>query len=125
MRGMLARQPSSSTAVTDDATTTKLAATLAELALRNNMPTTTVHSQTTSPVGTTAVGRCQPRAANHPTTVPVRNGQAVVATPAMVIPSAWLRRPTAQNTKTAATSAKRYASHASRCMQRDYRLVAG
>ena len=79
---------SNNTAVTSDATSTKLAATPAELTLRNNMPITTVHSHTTSPVGTTAVGRCQPREANHPTTVPVRNGQAVVATPAMVIPSA-------------------------------------
>jgi hypothetical protein len=45
--------------VTDDATTTKLAATPAEVALRSNNPTATVHSQTTTPVGNTAVGRRQ------------------------------------------------------------------
>lgn len=76
------RQPSNSTAVTDAATTTKLAATPAELALRNSMPTATVHNQTTRPVGTTAVGRRQPRDASQPITVPVRNGHAVAATPA-------------------------------------------
>ena len=39
-----ARHPSSSTAVTADATTTKLTATPAEVALRNSIPTATVHS---------------------------------------------------------------------------------
>ena len=42
-----------------------------------SMPTTTVQSQTTTPVGTTAVGRRQPRDASQPMTVPVRNGHAV------------------------------------------------
>ena len=39
-------------------------------------------------VGATAVGRRQPRDANHPMRVPVRNGQAVAAMPASVSPSA-------------------------------------
>jgi hypothetical protein len=99
-----ARQPINSSAVTDDATATKLAATPAEVALRSNIPTTTVHSHTTTPVGATAVGRRQAREASHPSAVPVRNGHAVVATPATLNPSSWLRRPTAQNTKTHATS---------------------
>ncbi len=113
-----ARQPSNNTAVTDAATNTKLAATPAEVALRSSMPTATVHSQTTTPVGTTAVGRRQPRDASHPTAVPDKNGHAVVATPETLSPSSWLRRPRAQNTSTATTS---MASHAGRCMQRDYR----
>ena len=61
----------------------KLNAVPAEVALRNAIPTTTVHSHTTTPVGTTDVGRRQPRDASHPTSVPVRNGQAVSATPVM------------------------------------------
>jgi hypothetical protein len=36
---------------------TKLTATPAEVALRASIPTTMVHNQTTTPVGTTAVGR--------------------------------------------------------------------
>jgi hypothetical protein len=121
----LARQPSSNTAVTDDATTTKLAATPAELALRNSMPTATVQIQTTTPVGTTAMGRRQPRDASQPTTVPVRNGHAVDATPVTLRPSAWLRRPTVQNTSTPTTSVASHASHTGTrpCMQRDYAIL--
>lgn len=99
----------------------KLAATPAELALRNNMPTATVHTQTISPVGATAVGRCQARESSQPTTVPLRNGQAVVATPVTLIPSSWLRRPSAQNTRTATTSMTSQAGPRRGCMQRDYR----
>ena len=69
-----------------DATTTKLAATPAEVALRSSIPTATVHTHTTTPVGTTAVGRRQARAASHPTPVPLRNGHAVVAMPATLSP---------------------------------------
>lgn len=86
-RPKAARQPSSSSAVTEDATTMKLAATPADVALRKTMPTTTVDSHTTTPVGTTAVGRRQPREASHPRAVPVRNGQAVDATPVTLSPS--------------------------------------
>ena len=43
--------------MTVDATTTKLAATPAEVTLRSSIPTATVHNHTTTPVGTTAVGR--------------------------------------------------------------------
>lgn len=73
--------------MTDEATTTKLVATPAELALRNSMPTTTVHNHTVNPVGTTAVGRRQARDTNHPTTVPDRKGHAVNAMPVTLIPS--------------------------------------
>ena len=52
-----ARQPNNSSAVTDDATTTKLPATPTEVAFRSSIPTATVHNHTTTPVGTTAVGR--------------------------------------------------------------------
>ena len=45
--------------MTDDATTMKLAAMPAEVALRSSIPTTTVQSHTTTPVGYTAVGRRQ------------------------------------------------------------------
>src|SRR6202020_1269279 len=76
-----ARQPSSSSAVTDDATTMKLAASHAEVALDTSIPTTTVHSHTTTPVGCTAVGRRHARAASHPTAVPLRKGHAVEAMP--------------------------------------------
>lgn len=58
--------------MTADATTTKLAATPAELTLRNTMPTTMVHSHTITPVGARAVGRRQPRASTQPIPVPVR-----------------------------------------------------
>jgi len=71
------RHPSSSTAVATDATMTKLTATPAEVALRASIPTTMVHNQTTTPVGTTAVGRRHARAASHPIAVPIRNGAAV------------------------------------------------
>jgi hypothetical protein len=65
--------------VATDATMTKLTATPAEVALRASILTTMVHNQTTTPVGTTAVGRRHARAASHPTAVPIRNGQAVSA----------------------------------------------
>ena len=99
-----ARHPSTNTAFTDAVTTTKPTGVPAEVALRSSMPTTTVHSQTTTPVGTTAVGRRQPRDTSQPIVVPARNGHAVVATPETVSPSSWLRRPTAQNASTATTS---------------------
>jgi len=107
--------------VTDEATTTKLAVTPAELALRNSMPKTTVHSHTIIPVGTTAVGRRQARDTNHPTTVPDRNGHVVDAMPVMSTPSWWLRRPTAQNTSTPRMSALSHAGPRRDDMQRDYR----
>jgi glutaryl-CoA dehydrogenase len=106
--------------VTVPATRTKLAATPAELALRNNMPITRVHSQTTTPVGATAVGRRQPRDTSQPTTVPVRNGQAVLTTPVTVSPSAWLRRPTVQNSSTLMRSRANQAVPRRSCMRRDY-----
>ncbi len=105
------RQPSSRMAVTSEATTTKLSAVPSEVALRNSIPTTTVHSQTISPVGASVVGRRQPRAATHPTAVPARNGHAVSATPARVMPSAWLRLPIVQNTSTHTTSASECRDH--------------
>src|SRR5215217_6033190 len=82
------RQPSNSSAVTRDATTTKLADTPADVALRNSIPTTTVHSHTATPVGTSAIGLRQPRASSQPAPAPARNGHAVSATPVMVTPSA-------------------------------------
>jgi hypothetical protein len=75
-------------AVTSEATTTKLTAVPADVALRNSIPITTVLSQMISPVGTSADGCRHALAANHPTAVPARNGHAVSATPATVIPSA-------------------------------------
>jgi hypothetical protein len=75
-------------AVTSEATTTKLTAVPADVALRNSIPITTVLSQIISPVGASAAGWRHARAASHPTAVPARNGHAVSATPAMVIPSA-------------------------------------
>src|ERR1043165_1051311 len=85
----------------------KLTATPAEVSLRSTMPTTTVLIHTTIPVGANDVGRCQPRESNQPTTVPVRNGHAVSATPATVRPSAWLRRPMVQNTTTQMRSTRK------------------
>src|SRR5829696_4017011 len=84
---------------------TKLTATPADVALRNSIPTTTVHSHTTTPVGTTAAGCRQARLSSQPTAAPTRNGHAVSATPATVRPSAWLRRPTVQNSSTPTMSA--------------------
>ncbi|KQY03974.1 hypothetical protein ASD37_24445 [Mycobacterium sp. Root135] len=75
-------------AVESEATTTKLSAVPADVALRNNIPTTTVLSQMTIPVGANAVGRRHARAASQPNVVPARNGHAVSTTPATVIPSA-------------------------------------
>ena len=80
----MARQPSSSAAVTKVVTITKLSAVPAELALRSAIPTTTVHNHTTTPVGASECGRRQPRETSHPTNVPVRNGQEVSARPAML-----------------------------------------
>jgi hypothetical protein len=75
-------------AVTSEATTTKLTAVPAEVALRNSIPITTVLSQMVSPVGASAAGWRHARAESHPMAVPARNGHAVSTTPAMVIPSA-------------------------------------
>ena len=101
-----ARQPSSSIAVDSEATTMKLGAVPAEVALRNSIPITTVHTQTATPGGDQ---RCRAppaaRRCSQPTAVPARNGHAVSATPATVSPSAWLRLPIAQNTSTQTTSA--------------------
>jgi hypothetical protein len=80
-------------------------ATPSEVTLRNSIPTAIVHTHTAMPVGTIARGRRQPRLASQPTTAPTRNGHAVCATPDTVIPSAWLRRPIAQNTITHPASA--------------------
>src|SRR6476659_9202917 len=99
------RHPSSSTAVAADATTRKLNATPAEVVLRKSIPTATVQTQTTAPVGTMAVGLRQPRLSSQPTAVPARNGHAVSTTPVSVSPSAWLRLPTAQKTSTPTMSA--------------------
>jgi hypothetical protein len=83
-------------AVESEATTTKLGATPADVSLRNAIPTTTVHSQITTPVGSRAAGRRHALANNQPAAVPVRNGHAVSAIPEIVNPSAWLRRPIVQ-----------------------------
>ena len=99
------RQPRISRAVATVATTTKLAAVPSEVAWRNSIPTTTVHTHTTTPVGVNAVGRCQPRDSNHPMAVPVRNGQAVSATPVTLTPPAWFRLPSATKNTTQAISA--------------------
>src|SRR6185295_4138701 len=80
------RHPSSSTAVAADATRRKLNATPAEVVLRKSIPTATVQTQTTAPVGTMAVGLRQPRLSSQPTAVPARNGHAVSATPVSVSP---------------------------------------
>jgi hypothetical protein len=74
------------------------------LALRNAIPIATVHTQTTTPVGAIASGRRHRALASQPTPAPTRNGHAVSATPATVRPSAWLRRPIAQNTTTHSAS---------------------
>lgn len=75
-------------AVESEATTTKLSAVPADVALRNSIPMTTVLSQMTMPVGANAVGRRHALAASQPNAVPARNGHAVSATPATVMPSA-------------------------------------
>jgi hypothetical protein len=75
-------------AVESEATTTKLTAVPADVALRNSIPMTTVHTQITRPVGANEVGRCQARVASQPTAVPDTNGHAVSATPDTVRPSA-------------------------------------
>jgi hypothetical protein len=75
-------------AVESEATTTKLTAVPAEVALRNSIPTITVHNQITSPVGANDVGRCHARLASQPVAVPARKGHAVSAMPATVTPSA-------------------------------------
>jgi hypothetical protein len=75
-------------AVESEATTTKLSAVPADVALRNSIPRMTVLSQITTPVGASEVGRRHARAASQPAAVPDRNGHAVSATPATVIPSA-------------------------------------
>ena len=71
-----------------EATTTKLVATPADVALRNSIPATTVHTHTTTPVGMTLNGLRHPRISSQPTPVPARNGHAVWAIPAAVNPSA-------------------------------------
>ena len=91
-------------AVESDATTMKLGATPADVILRSVIPTTTVHNQTTTPVGNRAAGYRQALAISQPTAVPARNGHAVSAIPVMVNPSAWLRLPTVQKTMTQTTS---------------------
>jgi hypothetical protein len=58
------------------------------VALRNSIPTTTVHTHTVTPVGITVNGRRQPPISSQPTAVPARNGHAVCAIPATVNPSA-------------------------------------
>ena len=88
-----------------DATTMKLTATPWPESLRNAMPTATVVIHTISPVGESEVGRRHPRASSQPAAVPVRNGHAVSINPETVMPSAWLRRPTAQKARTHTTSA--------------------
>ncbi|MDT5140408.1 MAG: hypothetical protein QOD58_4670 [Mycobacterium sp.] len=86
-RSKAARQPSRNTPVTVEATTTNPPATLAELALRNSMPTTTVDTQTITPVGASAAGRRQPRDSSQPNSVPPRNGHDVLARPLTLTPS--------------------------------------
>jgi hypothetical protein len=66
----------------------KLVAIPAEINARINIPTATVHTHTVTPVGTSVVGRRQPRDNNHPPAAPDRNGHAVSAIPATVRPSA-------------------------------------
>jgi hypothetical protein len=75
-------------AVESEATTTKLKAVPWDVALRNSIPTATVHNQITIPIGANEAGRRQARAASQPAAVPDRNGHAVWATPATVMPSA-------------------------------------
>jgi hypothetical protein len=75
-------------AVESEATTTKLIAVPWEVALRNSIPTMTVLTQITTPVGASEVGRRHALAASQPAAVPDRNGHAVSRTPATVIPSA-------------------------------------
>jgi hypothetical protein len=74
------------------------------LAVRNSIPTAIVHTHTATPVGRIARGRCHPRLTSQPTAAPTKNGHAVSATPVIVTPSAWLRRPIAQNTSTHSAS---------------------
>ena len=94
------RHRSSSTAVAADATTRQLNATPAEVVLRKSIPTATVQTQTTAPVGTMAVGLRQPRLSSQPTAVPAETATPFSATPVSVSSSAWLRLPTAQKTST-------------------------
>ena len=100
----MARQPSSNVPVVRVATTTKLKAVPAPVAARIPIPITTVQSHTVTPVGEISVGRRQARQSSQAAANPARNGQAVSATPDSVTDSAWLRRPTAQNSTTAAAS---------------------
>jgi hypothetical protein len=75
-------------AVESEATTTKLIAVPWDVALRNNIPTTTVLTQITMPVGASEAGRCHALTASHPAAVPDRKGHAVSRTPVTVMPSA-------------------------------------
>jgi hypothetical protein len=75
------------------------------LALRNNIPTVIVHAHAATPVGAIASGRRHPRLMSQPIAAPTRNGHAVSAIPDTVTPSAWLRRPIAQNNSTHSASA--------------------
>jgi hypothetical protein len=59
-----------------------------DVTLRKSIPTTIVHTHTTTPVGMTVNGLRQPPISNQPTPVPARNGHAVWAIPATVNPSA-------------------------------------
>ena len=95
-----ARQPSSSTAVTAEATITKANGDATGVGLAQQHSDHDRARHTATPVGTIASGPAPPSAQSQPTAVPAKNGHAVSATPETVTPSAWLRRPTAQNTST-------------------------
>lgn len=99
-----ARQPSNSTAVEIEATTTKLGATPADVSLRSSIPSTMVHTHTTTPVGISEYGRRQPSESTQPARAPDTNGHAVSAIPPRSRPSSWLRRPMVANTIRQTTS---------------------
>ena len=101
-----ARQPSSSTAVASDATTMKLGATPCRVSFAQHHPDhDCAHPHGHAGGHEREPDAASPRDSSQPTAVPTRNGHAVSAMPATVSPSAWLRRPIAQNTTTQRTSA--------------------
>ncbi len=89
---------------------TKLNATPWLLRRRKIIPNSTVQTHTAMPVWATDVGRDQPRLSSQPAPAPDKNGHAVSHTPTSVMPSAWLRRPMVQKTKTPMTSSTRESS---------------
>lgn len=99
------RQPSIVTERKQLATTTKATAVpWPEITLRT-MPQATVETTTAKPSRTDAPSRRRPVTTSQPPPRPARNGHAVEASPATLIPREWAARPITTKTSTAAMSA--------------------